>query len=177
MTEINSSDFLVRKAKTDDVEEVAFINAESWQTTYRDIVAQSFLETITPEQQLPRAKRLVESSELSCIVAELKRTGEIAGFACFGKNREPKVDADCELQAIYLLEKYQGCGIGKMLFDFGVKELKENSKLRMTVSVFEANKQARDFYERQGGSQMPNDHVDLAGIRHITSTYIWILNK
>ena len=85
------------------------------------------------------------------------------------------MDADSELQAIYLLEKYQGCGIGKMLFDFGVKELKENSKQRMTVSVFEANNQARAFYERQGGKQIPNDHVDLADVRHITSTYIWSL--
>ena len=176
MTKINSTEFAIRKAKIEDAEKVAFINAESWQTTYRGIVANSFLETITPEQQLPRAKRLVESSDLSCIVAEHKETGEIAGFACFGKNREPKVDADCELQAIYLLEKYQGCGIGKMLFDFGVKELKENSKQRMTVSVFEANNQARAFYERQGGKQIPNDHVDLAGVRHITSTYIWSFN-
>lgn len=175
MTKTNASEFTIRKANNEDVEKVAFINAESWQTTYRGIIAQPFLETITPEQQLPRAKRLVESSELSCIVAEHKRTGEIAGFACFGKNREPKVDADCELQAIYLLEKYQGYGIGKMLFDFGVKELKENSKQSMTVSVFEANRKARAFYERQGAKKIPNDHVDLAGVRYVTSTYIWNL--
>ncbi len=172
---MNQSDFVIRKAKTEDAHKVAFINAESWQTTYKGIVAQSFLETITPEQQFPRAKRLVGSSDLSCIVAENQQTGDIAGFACFGKNREPKVDADCELQAIYLLEKYQGLGIGKMLFDFGVQELKEKSKQRMTVSVFEANKQARAFYERQGAKQIPNDHVDLAGVRYITSTYIWNL--
>lgn len=175
MTQLNSSNFLIRKAKSDDASSVAFINAQSWQTTYHGIVDQDFLKTITPEQQLPRAKRLVESTDLNCIVAENNLTKEIVGFACFGKNREPKVDADCELQAIYLLETYQKLGLGKMLFEYGVKDLKEKSKQRMTVSVFEANKAARSFYERQGGIQIENDHVDLAGTRHITSTYIWNL--
>lgn len=168
--------FIIRKAGYDDISSVAYINAQSWQTTYRDIIAQNFLETITPDQQLPRAKRLVETSDLDCIVAEHKETGEIAGFACFGKNREPKIDADCELQAIYILDEYQKMGIGKMLFDHGVKALKEKFRKKMMVSVFEANKSARSFYERQGGKMIESDHVDLAGVRYITSTYIWILN-
>ena len=175
MTNTKISAFVIRKAGDKDAEQIAFINAESWQTTYRGIVDHSFLATITPAQQLPRAKRLVESAELSCIVAEHKQTKEIAGFACFGKNREAKVDADCELHAIYLIAKFQGCGIGKMLYDFGVKELKEKSKRRMRVSVFEANKKARAFYERQGGQRILDDHVDLAGVRYITATYIWNL--
>ncbi len=175
MTQFKSSHFLIRKAKSDDISSVAFINAEVWQTTYLGIIDQDFLKTITQEQQLPRAKRLVESTDLCCLVAENILTKELAGFACFGENREPKVDAACELQAIYLLDKFQKIGIGKMLFDFGVKEFKECSKQRMTVSVFEANKSARFFYERLGGIQIENDHVDLAGKRHITSTYIWDL--
>ncbi|MBC7753701.1 MAG: GNAT family N-acetyltransferase [Moraxellaceae bacterium] len=175
MTKLNSSKFLIRKATSDDAPSVAFINAQSWQTTYREIIDQDFLKTITQEQQLPRANRLVESIDLSCIVAENNSTKEIVGFTCFGKSREPKVDADCELQAIYLLEAFQKLGIGTMLFEYGVKELKEKSKEKMTVSVFESNKGARFFYERQGGKQIENDHVDLAGTRHITSTYIWNL--
>lgn len=175
MTKLNPSNFLIRKAKSEDASSIAFINARSWQTTYRGIIDPEFLKTITPEQQLPRAKRLVGSADLSCIVAENKLTKEIVGFACFGNNREPKVDADCELQAIYLLEDYQKLGLGKMLFEYGVKEFKEKAKQRMTVSVFEANKAARLFYEAQGGQQIENDHVDLAGTRHITSTYIWNL--
>ena len=171
----NPSDFIIRKANRDDATSVAFVNAESWQTTYRGIIDQDFLKTITPDQQLPRAERLVESEELNCLVAENKLTKEVVGFACFGKNREPKVDADCELQAIYLLEAFQKFGIGKMLFETGVKTLKEQSKERMTVSVFEANTVARSFYEQHGGRQIENDHVDLAGTRHVTSTYIWDL--
>ncbi|MBC7421188.1 MAG: GNAT family N-acetyltransferase [Bdellovibrio sp.] len=151
MTKLNSSKFLIRKATSDDASSVAFINAQSWQTTYRGFINQDFLKIITIDQQLPRAKRLVESIDLSCIVAENNLTNEIVGFACFGKNREPKVDADCELQAIYLLEAYQKLGLGTMLFEYGVKELKEKSKEKMTVSVFESNKGARFFYGRHGG--------------------------
>ncbi len=172
MTSLNSSKFSIRKAKSNDASQVAFINAEAWQTTYQGIIAQGFLKTITPEQQLPRAKRLVESTDLLCVVAENTLTAEIAGF---GKNREPKVDADCELQAIYLLESYQKIGLGKMLFDYGVKGLKEKSNKKMMVSVFEANKAARFFYERQGGKQIESDHVDLERTRYITSTYVWNL--
>lgn len=42
--------FIIRKAGYDDISSVAYINAQSWQTTYRDIIAQNFLETITPDQ-------------------------------------------------------------------------------------------------------------------------------
>jgi len=64
-----------------------------------------------------------------------------------------------------------------MLFDFGVEELKEKSKARMTVSVFEVNNLARSFYVRQGGKLIGGDHVDLDGVRYPTSTYIWILSE
>ncbi len=50
----------------------------------------------------------------------------------------------------------------------------QDLKKRMMVSVFEANTQARSFYERQGGKLIDNDHVDLAGVRYPTSTYLWI---
>ena len=172
---MNNFEFIIRKASHEDIERIAFINAESWKTTYQGIVTQLFLDTLTTEQQLPRAKRLLESPEISCIVAYDKHSGLVAGFACFGKNREPNVDADCELQAIYLLQEYQGLGIGKTLFQFGFKELIEKFNKKMMVSVFEANKIARDFYERQGGKLIGSDHVDLAGVRYPTSTYIWNL--
>jgi ribosomal protein S18 acetylase RimI-like enzyme len=177
MTKPISSDFLIRSSKVEDASRVAYINAQSWQTTYQGIISNNFLKTVTPEQQLPRAKRLVESTDLFCFVAESKTTHEIVGFAFFGKNREPKVDADCELQAIYILKEFQGLGIGKMLFDFGINKLKEKSKQRMTVSVFEANEPARLFYESLGAKKIEDDCVIVDEVRHTTSTYIWDLSK
>ena len=143
---MNNIEFNICNASYEDIEKIALINAESWKTTYQGIVTQSFLDSLTTEQQLPRAKRLVESPEIRCIVVYEKVSRLVVGFACFGENREPKVDADCELQAIYILKEYQGLGLGKLLFEFGVREMKEQFKKRMTVSVFEANKIARDFY-------------------------------
>ncbi len=165
--------FVVRNANSADIEKIAFINAESWKTTYKGIINQSFLDTLNKEQQLSRAKRLVESENLICLVACEKQSEQIVGFVCLGENREKNVDADCELQAIYLLEEFQGCGAGKILFEEGVRHLLEKSKKRMMVSVFEANHLARSFYERQGGQLIGSDHVDLAGVRYPTSTYLW----
>lgn len=165
--------FAVRKATNNDIEQIAFINAESWKTTYRGVIDQTFLETLTTEKQLPRAKRLVESFDIDCIVVYERDTSNVIGFACFGKNREKNVDADSELQAIYLLEQFQGFWAGKILLDEGVRILLNRSSKRMMVSVFEANKTARSFYEKQGGKWIGSDHVDLAGTRYPTSTYLW----
>ncbi len=166
--------FAVRKALHSDISRIAFINAESWKTTYLGIIPPSFLDSLSAEQQLPRAQRLVESKDLICLVAFERKTEKVVGFICLGNNREKNVDADSELQAIYLLEEFQGCGAGKILFDEGVKLLVSMSKKRMMVSVFEANKSARAFYERQGGGLIGSDHVDLDGVRYPTSTYLWI---
>lgn len=170
---LNPSEFLIRKANLDDVQAIAFINSRSWQTTYKDIIDPLFLSTVTPEQQLPRAKRLVSSETLYCIVAEQSINKQIAGFACFGNSREPKIDADCELQAIYLLQAFQFKGIGKMLFNAGVSDLKKKLKTKMFVSVFKDNNSACRFYEKMGGVQIENDYVSLSGINYETSTYIW----
>lgn len=171
----NSNKYTIRKATQSDIESIAYINAESWKTTYRNIIDKSFLDTLSREQQIPRAKRLVESAELFCIVATEKQSSEVIGFACFGKNREKNVDADSELQAIYLLETSQGYGAGKLLFDTGVQLLVQKQFKKMIVSVFEANKLARKFYERQGGKLISSDHVNLAGVLYPTSTYLWEL--
>ena len=172
----SSNKYSIRKADLSDIEKIAYINAESWKTTYRGIIENAFLETLSLEQQLPRAKRLVESVELTCIVAIEKESDEVIGFACFGKNRDKNIDADSELQAIYLLETAQGNGAGKMLFDAGIQILIQKHFKKMMVSVFEENKLARSFYERQGGKLIGSDHVDLAGVRYPTSTYLWELN-
>ena len=166
-------EYEIKKATRDNIEAIAFINAESWKTTYRGIIDSDFLETLSTEKQLPRAKRLVESEDLDCLVVIEKETSTVIGFACFGKNREINLDADRELQAIYLLEEFQGFGIGQALFNEGVRRIQEKSGRRMIVSVFEANMSARSFYERQGGVYIGYDYVDIAGKRYPTSTYMW----
>ncbi len=169
--------FIIRYAVSTDIERIAFINSESWKTTYKGIVSDKFLETLSTETQIPRAKRLVESSEVKAFVAIEVATNTVVGFACIGKNREPKINADCELQAIYLLQEHQGFGAGKALFEFGIEELKRQTKKTMMVSVFEANKRARHFYELQGGMPTLGDHVELDGAKYPTSTYLWDLRS
>lgn len=71
---------------------------------------------------------MVESEDLICLVAYEKKSEQIVGFICLGNNREKNVDADSELQAIYLLEEFQGRGAGKILFDEGVRSLLSRSK-------------------------------------------------
>lgn len=53
---------------------------------------------------------------------------------------------DCHLNHLYVLPKFQKKGIGKLLLD----KAKSISPQGLTIMVFEANKGAIKFYEREG---------------------------
>ncbi|MEI2404675.1 GNAT family N-acetyltransferase [Niallia taxi] len=80
--------------------------------------------------------------------------GKIVGFACGGKERSGEFAGyDGELYAIYILEKYQGQGIGRKLTEAVKHHLREIGLTSMVILVLEGNK-AYQFYEALGGKKI-----------------------
>lgn len=57
---------------------------------------------------------------------------------------------DAEIKRIYLLSKYQGCGVGKRLIDEAIKHAAEREVKRLLLGVYIHNVAAIAFYERSG---------------------------
>lgn len=120
-----------------DIQAVQKITTESWRMFYKNIIPLStqndFLASAYNERVL-----IGRMENSSFYVAE--ENGEVIGFANFSR---VKSSGEVELHAIYVLESKLNKGIGSMLMDEGIRQLKPN---KIQVSVETLNKVALDFY-------------------------------
>ena len=160
---------LIREAILDDAEGIARVHVDSWRTTYKDIVPDSYLQQLSYEQRAENWSRGIGHNAL--YVAE-DENGKIVGFATGGKERTGKYDADGELYAIYLLQDVQGKGIGKKLTQVIAKSLKEEGFSSMLVWVLDRNS-SKAFYESLGGQPIDEMMVNIGGEEFKEIAYFW----
>src|SRR6185312_11535769 len=107
-------EMLIRKAQLEDAVGIAKVHVDSWRTTYKGIVPDSFLDSLSYEKREQIWRSGIEANGV--YIAE-DESGRIVGFASGGAERTGKYEAYIgELYAIYLLEGQQGNGLGRMLF-------------------------------------------------------------
>jgi GNAT superfamily N-acetyltransferase len=147
------------------------VHVEGWQTTYRGIVSDEVLDSLSSEDQALKWSELLSSKDHRIFVVEDSSEG-IIGFADCGPERRGNLGFAGELYAIYLKQEYHGRGIGKMLFRQAVEALVEEDFANMMVWVLEANP-SRRFYEALGGSHFHTDAVDFRGQSLTEYAYGW----
>ena len=161
---------LIREAKVEDAKGIARVHVDSWRTTYKGIVPDSFLESLSYERREQIWTTGIEENKV--YIAEDKR-GEIVGFASGGKERTGKYEAYIgELYAIYLLEGQQGKGLGQKLFQSVVYDLKEKKLNSMLIWALAENPACR-FYEKLGGKKIDTAEIEIDGKKLVEFAYGW----
>ena len=160
----------IRPATRDDIEGIAKVHVESWRTTYEGIVDEDFLAGLSIEE---RAKRWMETIDKDPPLVACNRRGEVIGFAHGGKERSGNYPGyEGEIYAIYLLEKYQGKGIGKQLTRRLVERLVAEGFQSMLVIVLAEN-EAKYFYEALGGELIDEGTLTIGSKTHRELVYGW----
>ncbi|MFD1361792.1 GNAT family N-acetyltransferase [Lentibacillus salinarum] len=160
----------IRKATEHDASSIAKVHVDSWRTTYQTIVPDKFLDSLNYSDRTKLWEQNVTKN--SVFVAETDN-GEIVGFATGGKEREGECEGyDGELYAIYILEGYQGKGIGIKLVRSVAEELVREGFNAMLVWVLEAN-DAKYFYKKLGAKKIDTADITIAGANLKESAYGW----
>lgn len=133
---------LIRKAQINDKSGIGHVHYHSWNETYEGLIDQSYLDSRSVEECIRQAETFYQNA----VVATVDE--RIVGFACCMKSRDVDLENTGEITAVYVLEAYQGLGIGKKLMNACFDQLNEYAK--MLVWVLKENHQAITFYERQG---------------------------
>jgi ribosomal protein S18 acetylase RimI-like enzyme len=145
----------IRDANCADAQAIARVHVASWQASYRGIVPDAVLDTLSVERRQQMWARWLcdEPGQVLVSVAE-DDGGRMVGFASAGRPQQPDEipGYDSELHTIYLLHKAQRQGIGRPLFRHAVERLAATGTRAMLLWVLAGNHQARRFYERLGGS-------------------------
>ncbi|MFI5263702.1 MAG: GNAT family N-acetyltransferase [Candidatus Kapaibacterium sp.] len=139
----------IREARPEDAFQIAQINIGSWHSTYRGLIADATLDGMKFEDYLKKWNTtfsVLEENGGFCFVAD-DEVHHVIGYSLCGKNRHNQFPFESELYAIYLLEEYQGKGIGKKLFLKSVEEFRRRGNASFLLFVLSSNLQSRKFYE------------------------------
>jgi len=157
---------LVRTARADDALAAATVRVISWQSAYRGVVPDAYLDAMSPQKNLDHWRNVAAGGEPGTELLVAEESGRIVGFAVYGTARPPTFGYGGELHAIYWLPEAMGKGYGTLMMQHIIAGLRRLGHDDMIVWVMEANTRGRKFYEHFAGmTEVENSRrsFDIAG--------------
>jgi ribosomal protein S18 acetylase RimI-like enzyme len=161
--------FVIREATLEDSTEIARVQVDTWRTTYREIVPQSFLDEMDYDIRVESWRNQLASGSSRIYVAEMD--GTICGFIGGGRLREPLADFDGEIYAIYLAVDAQQRGCGRAMMQRLAGRLLQDGLKGAVVWVLERNP-ACAFYECLGGELLGQKAISIGGADLVEVAYV-----
>jgi GNAT superfamily N-acetyltransferase len=162
---------VVRPAELGDAAAIARVHVATWRSTYRGLIPDDFLESLSEARYEERWQRSLADEGMRVYVAEDQR--EIVAFASGGRERAGEQDYKGELYAIYVLEEAQGRGHGRGLVRAVTGGLDELGLADMIVWVLRDNRRGRRFYERLGGVYVRSQPIKIGTSELEEVSYGW----
>ena len=151
----------IRKAVVEDAKDVVFVNTYTWLTAYKGLLPDYVLEKrlSTMDERIPRTEyQIRDRNDLYVALVD----GRIVGMISCGKSRNDDYLNCGEIYAIYVLEEYQGLGLGKKLFMTAIKDLIDSGYDSMILNVLKGNKTII-FYEKYLGVNVGSRKDEIYG--------------
>jgi ribosomal protein S18 acetylase RimI-like enzyme len=164
---------IYRKAKRTEADTIAHIHAKSWQTAYKGILTDAYLENdIWENRRQVWQKRFAEAAKNEFICVAVERD-VVVGFVCVYGEADDNWGA--LIDNLHVLPEIKGRGIGKRLMQEAAKWVtKKYSHSKIHLWVYEANDAARGFYEKMGGENVAAELYESAdGTVANTFCYAW----
>lgn len=162
---------LIRPAEPDDAAAIAKVHVATWRSTYRGVLPDDFLASLSEATYEERWRRTLGDASNLVYVAE-SGLG-VVGFASGGRERAGEAGFSGELYAIYILEEAQGHGHGRQLVRAVVSGLRELGLPDMIVWVLRENAAARGFYEKLGGVYVRQQPITIGTAQLQEVSYGW----
>lgn len=166
---------MIRKVEIADVEVLAKIAKQIFRETFAHDNTEEQLQEYFEEAYNLR----VLSTELEDPDSEtyfIMHEEEIAGFLKVNwgnAQTERELENAFEIQRLYVLQTYQGFGLGKQLFEFALEHAEKNGFSWAWLGVWEHNTKAQVFYYRYGFEKF-SQHRFMVGQKVDTD---WLLKK
>lgn len=166
----------LRRAVISDAEAIAAVRIEGWQTSYRGMIPDSYLDTMSLEENVEQWRTILQAlptNEQNLRVYVAVSGDEIIGFISMVKLSEPKLGRDGEINAIYIRPQWQRCGIGKRMMHKAARSLQEMGCGSCVIWVIDGNSVARNFYEELGGQILVEQDFTWDGLDLTEVGYGW----
>lgn len=163
----------IRRATLEDAPAIARVHVDSWRTTYKDILPASFLENLSLDQREKSWIHNLQQEDMFIWVVE-NEEGDLVGFATTNTRDSNKVSNATDLTSLYLLEGYQGYGLGRQLMETLFAHYEQQRYAQVFVEVLKDNK-TKHFYEAFGAEFVEDVPLTIGGVTILESIYVWNL--
>ncbi len=162
----------VRRATSGDADAIARVKVDTWRTTYRGMVPDSYLERMSYAAHAEDWMRIAVDSANFVYVAE-DEAGQVVGFVAGGPRWNCPERYAAELYALYIRAEHQGRGMGTRLMETLVTAFERTGYSSMLLWVLTENHRARAFYEKLGGVAVARQEIVIDGVRIGEVVYGW----
>ncbi len=131
--------WIIRAAERRDIDQLARVHVDSWLTTYRGIVPDSYLDNMKLGSRIELWTRVLDPSNETTTFVLDNPAGEVAGFINGGICRDQELDIEAEVYSLYMLQEAQGKGHGRRLMERMIVHFREQGYDSMLVWVLEDN--------------------------------------
>jgi L-amino acid N-acyltransferase YncA len=139
----------IRQVVAADAHGVASVHVRTWQTAYRGIVPDAYLDSLSIEKREFFWRESIRRGTPEIWVAE--KNSQVIGWAAFGASRDQDARPETgELEAIYLLPSHWATGAGRALWLTTQRRLIERGFSSATLWVLADNARAIRFYVAAG---------------------------
>lgn len=161
---------MIRKAKNNDIETISKIYIDSRRKTYKNILPDDYLNSLTYGQAEKKWTEYLENDN-NIIFVHLDDNGTITSLAASKPYRHLK---NClYLDSLHVSPEFQSKGVGKSLILKTAVFALENGYDSMTISILKGNDRAGKIYQYLGAVYL-NDFINYFDNTSAMSTvFIW----
>ena len=169
---MNGIDIEIRHGRTADVFAIGRILVETWRVAFRGLLADDFLDRMSPAEQAVRHMGRRSAPGVQYYVAVDRRTGEVVGFVNFGGSRAKAPVHVSEIYALYVRPAYQGFGIGGRIVRAAARRVASGGAHSLFAWVLSTNPN-RAFYEHLGAVIAQTGRIGIGGRSYEQVSYVW----
>lgn len=141
----------IREAGPEDCEALALVGAATFLDTFAGILDGAAIVAHCRREHSAEAYGVYLRSGASAWLVETIEGAAPIGYALLAAPALPGSETgDLELKRIYILSRFQGCGLGAALMHKAAGEAAQAGALRLLLGVYADNARALAFYRKQG---------------------------
>lgn len=152
----------IRKAIPEEAEQIIDINIKVWNSAYKNLIPQEIIDKLqfkNDERIKSKEKSLRDKNNTFVALVD----GKMVGFHTFGKTKFDGYPNAGEIYAGYILDEYQGLGLGRKMAIACMKELLENGYTELITACLEGNP-SNEFHKSLGGVLIDQKEFSPLGV-------------
>ena len=142
---------MIRRAKTEDSMLIASLNVRGWQTAYKGLIDDIFLNSLDINKASKGWKEKIASQNDNNHYFVYEEDNKILGVIRFGMPDNTYNKYNAEIHVLYVEPDLKRKGIGTKLFNYAKRYFLKNGKQDLIIWCLKGNEPAINFYKKQGG--------------------------